>query len=91
MPPKTRGHFDPSFSFVLRIGSRRRTAEGVEIAELFGGTSTYSFDYVVCAVRKGFEDYEVYMSKEEHEAEALPLQEAMRGMEARREDPKRDQ
>ena len=30
-----------------------------------GGTNSYSFDYVAYAVRKGFETYQVYLSKEE--------------------------
>ena len=41
------------------------TADGVEVVELNGGSGTYSFDYVVHAVRKGFEDYQVYLSQEE--------------------------
>ncbi len=41
------------------------TADGIGVAELAGGTNTYSFDYVAYAVRKGFENYQVYLSKEE--------------------------
>ena len=41
------------------------TADGVEVVELNGGSGTYSFDYVVHAVRKGYEDYQVYLSNEE--------------------------
>ena len=41
------------------------TANGIGVAELAGGTNSYSFDYVAYAVRKGFENYQVYLSKEE--------------------------
>jgi len=41
------------------------TVNGIRVAELAGGTNSYSFDYVAYAVRKGFENYQVYMSKEE--------------------------
>ena len=41
------------------------TADGIGVAELAGGTNSYSFDYVAYAVRKGFENYQVYMSKDE--------------------------
>jgi len=41
------------------------TADGVEVVELNGGSGTYRFDYVVHAVRKGYEDYQVYLSQEE--------------------------
>ncbi len=44
------------------------TPEGFEVTELFGGTGSYSFDYVVHALRDGFEDQEVYLSREEHES-----------------------
>ena len=41
------------------------TANGIGVAGLAGGTNSYSFDYVAYAVRKGFENYQVYLSKEE--------------------------
>ncbi len=41
------------------------SSQGIEVAELGGGTNSYSFDYVAYAVRKGFEDYEVYLTKEQ--------------------------
>ena len=41
------------------------SADVVEVVELKGGSGTYSFDYVVHAVRKGYEDYQVYLSNEE--------------------------
>ncbi len=41
------------------------TVNGIRVAELAGGTNSYSFDYVSYAVRKGFENYQVYLSKEE--------------------------
>ena len=37
----------------------------VEVRELGGGVGSYRFDYVVYAVRKGYEDSEVYVSREE--------------------------
>ena len=39
--------------------------QGIDVAELGGGTNSYSFDYVAHAVRKGYEDYEVYLTKEQ--------------------------
>jgi hypothetical protein len=40
-------------------------AEGMEVAELQNETGTYFFDYVVYGVRKGYEDYQVYMDASE--------------------------
>lgn len=40
------------------------TTEGIEVAELAGGSGSYPFDYVAHAVRKGYEDYEVYVAKD---------------------------
>ena len=39
-------------------------ADGIEVGELGSGMGSYSFDYLVHAVRKGFEDYEVYLYKD---------------------------
>ena len=39
-------------------------ADGIEVGELGSGMGNYSFDYLVHAVRKGFEDYEVYLYKD---------------------------
>lgn len=36
---------------------------GMQIGELQQGTGSYSVDYVVYAVRKGFEDYQVYRNR----------------------------
>ena len=41
------------------------TATGIKVAELAQGTGSYAFDYVVYAVRKGFENYQVYMTPAE--------------------------
>jgi len=41
------------------------SSQGIDVAELGGGANSYSFDYVAYAVRKGFENYQVYLSKEE--------------------------
>ncbi len=41
------------------------SSQGIEVAELGGGRNSYTFDYVAYAVRKGFEDYEVYMTKDQ--------------------------
>jgi len=41
------------------------SSQGIDVAELGGGTNSYSFDYVAYAVRKGFEDYEVYLTQEQ--------------------------
>lgn len=40
------------------------TIQGVDVAELFNGAGSYQFDYVAYAVRKGFEDYEVYIRRD---------------------------
>jgi len=55
------------------------SSQGIEVAELGGGTNSYSFDYVAYAVRKGFEDYEVYLTQQQArgltgQAQALELQ-----------------
>jgi hypothetical protein len=34
---------------------------GMDVGELAGGTGSYEFDYVVYGVRKGFEDFQVYV------------------------------
>ncbi len=54
------------------------SSQGIDVAELGGGTNSYSFDYVAYAVRKGFEDYEVYLTQEQvvrltGQAQALEL------------------
>ena len=41
------------------------SSQGIDVAELGGGANSYSFDYVAYAVRKGFEDYEVYLTQEQ--------------------------
>ena len=41
------------------------SSQGIEVAELGGGRNSHTFDYVAYAVRKGFEDYEVYLTKEQ--------------------------
>ena len=38
---------------------------GVDVVELDYGTGSYDFDYVVYAVRRGFDDYEVYLDSKE--------------------------
>ncbi len=37
----------------------------VEVGELFGGKGNYRFDYVVYAVRNGYENYQVYINDQE--------------------------
>ncbi len=41
------------------------SSQGIEVAELGGGRNSYAFDYAAYAVRKGLEDYEVYLTKEQ--------------------------
>jgi len=41
------------------------SSQGIQVSELGGGRNSYAFDYVVHAVRKGYEDYEVYLTKEQ--------------------------
>jgi hypothetical protein len=38
---------------------------GFDVAELLSGKGSYSFDYVAYAVRKGYEDYKVYLDSNE--------------------------
>ena len=33
----------------------------MDVSELFGGTGSYEFDYVVYGVRKGLENFQVYV------------------------------
>ena len=39
-------------------------ADGIKVAELAEGSGNYPFDYVAHAVRKGYEDYQVYVAKD---------------------------
>ena len=41
------------------------SSQGIQVAELASGRNSYTFDYVAYAVRKGYEDYEVYLTKEQ--------------------------
>ena len=41
----------------------RKTADGFYVKELKGGTGNFDFDWEVKAVRKGQEDYEVFLNK----------------------------
>ena len=41
------------------------SSQGIQVVELAGGRNSYAFDYVAHAVRKGYEDYEVYLTKEQ--------------------------
>ena len=56
------------------------TTEGVDVVELLQGTGSYQFDYVAYAVRKGFEDYEVYLDKEEVEASSVKMTSALKAL-----------
>ncbi len=40
------------------------TEQGVEVAELGGGAGSYAFDFVVYAVRQGYEDFKVILEKD---------------------------
>ncbi len=44
------------------------TATGIKVTELAQGTGNYAFDYVVYAVRKGFENYQVYTTPAEFQS-----------------------
>ena len=39
------------------------SSEGFEVRELLGGQGSYPFDYVAYGVRKGYEDYPVYIEE----------------------------
>ncbi|MEW5874713.1 MAG: hypothetical protein AB1752_05980 [Candidatus Zixiibacteriota bacterium] len=39
------------------------TAGGMDVGELNSGDGSYEFDYVVYGVRKGYEDYQVYVTR----------------------------
>jgi hypothetical protein len=41
---------------------------GLSVAELHGGTGVYEFDYFVCAVRKGHENFEVYVDAQRYQS-----------------------
>jgi hypothetical protein len=43
----------------LGLAVTGKSIEGITVKELQSGTGTYDFDYMVMAVRKGHEDYEV--------------------------------
>jgi len=49
----------------MGLASVNVSSQGIEVAELGGGRNSYAFDYVAHAVRKGYEDYEVYLTKEQ--------------------------
>ncbi|UCF38433.1 MAG: hypothetical protein JSU96_06200 [Acidobacteriota bacterium] len=54
-------------------------SEGFTVRELAGGVGSYEFDYLVHAVRVGYEDYEVYLERDDGlahalEADARPLE-----------------
>ncbi len=42
------------------------SAAGISVAELNKGSGNYAFDYLVYAVRKGYEDYRVYLYADEN-------------------------
>ncbi len=44
-----------------------KTLEGIEVQELWNGTGSYDFDYLVMAVRQGYEDYQVIRPDMEEE------------------------
>ena len=41
------------------------SSQGIQVAELASGRNSYAFDYVAHAVRKGYGDYQVYLTKEQ--------------------------
>ena len=47
---------------------------------MLNGTGSYEFDYVAYAVRKGFEDYEVYLDKSDVEASTVRMNSAMEAL-----------
>ena len=63
----------------LGLATIHADAVGVEVRELGGGTGSYEFDYMVHAVRRGFEDRPVYLSKEQTSQDAGKLLKAARG------------
>jgi hypothetical protein len=42
----------------LGLASVEKSLTGIVVRELFNGTGTYEFDYIVMAVRRGHENYE---------------------------------
>lgn len=49
----------------LGMAVTEKTAEYIVVEELNNGTGSYSFDFTVSAVRKGYEDYKVIRSKQQ--------------------------
>jgi hypothetical protein len=50
----------------------KKSIQGIEVRELRSGTGTYDFDYLVMAVRDGYQDYKVIRPKEEERLAELP-------------------
>jgi len=55
----------PRSALSMGLAAVNVSSQGIQVAELGGGRNSYAFDYVAHAVRKGYEDYEVYLTKEQ--------------------------
>ena len=66
-------NLNPRSASSLGLATIYVDAVSVEVRELGGGTGSYEFDYMVHAVRRGFEDRRVYLSKEQPSDDAGKL------------------
>lgn len=55
----------PNSADSLGLAVVSKSLDGVEVRELMQGTGSYGFDYLVTAVRQGYENYEVIRSTNE--------------------------
>lgn len=55
----------PNSADSLGLAVVSKSLDGVEVRELMQGTGSYDFDYLVTAVRQGYENYEVIRSTNE--------------------------
>jgi hypothetical protein len=54
------------------LATGKISSNAIEVGELFNGTGSYEFDYVVYAVRKGYEDYKVYLDPNDLKSLMVP-------------------
>lgn len=69
----------PAFSDTYGIAVVEKNANGFRVKELKGGKGNFNFDWEVKAVRKGYENYEVYHKKEtlraKHDSKGIKIEE----------------
>ena len=69
----------PAYSDTYGIAVVEKNANGFRVKELKGGKGNFNFDWEVKAVRKGYENYEVYHKKEtlraKHDSKGVKIEE----------------